>query len=642
MLLSLVFDFQSENRKTQRVALETNNYDTGEPYKRSCIYNSTEKTLSLSIFKFGVFFMDMSDQTEFIKKVRMLININIIDVNIYYKDPKAIKDFWSQILTSFTTKLGNVNGTSIFQLVREEYDNEYKQNGEITYRDFIDGDISGYVYDIKLLYIGIPLMVKDDSQYISLQSNAASNFVIGVNEGKPLIAVRTNDGTWKIRKQQDVISGLSNIKHMVEVPVDKGETKIVQMTTWNIVWSSIPVNDGVGFYAGDVPMGHFNCMSSPQPTLNGTILYHQGKLYNINDIPKYDFEGDNPTFDDLRPYIESYIQPVLNHIFWVFCNSNNNSYYWILAWMSFSITFPGIKPGVALIIRSELQGAGKGLFWHWMCNNVFGYHNSFFTADPANLGIGYTHNSLMEGNILAVLDELDKNGVIWSKMKSLMSLITEPYTVVNPKGLDQRKISSFTHLVMLCNDKTPVKIPDDDRRFAFFDCSSNFVGNREYFESLTKSMDPMMGAFFAYYLHNIWSNYSHIDVRKPPETEMRKEVIENSKSSVYKFLRDIATGEFPTSSIDGNYQAVNFTLEDNIETKVHTWELFEIFKIWSKITAEYGTYTQTNFSRNVCKELNMSSIQMWKNGSNRQGWMLSKDQIKTILNIITPNINIVE
>lgn len=290
------------------------------------------------------------------------------------------------------------------------------------------------------------------------------------------------------------------------------------------------------------------------------------------------------------------------------------------------------KPGVALIIRSARQGSGKGLFWHWVCNFVVGYHNSFFTQKPGDLGIGYNHNSLMEGNILAVLEELDKHGGIYRNMKSLMSLITEPYTVVNPKGKDQRRVQSFTHLVMLCNDKNPVRIPPDDRRFACFDCCDDFIGNRLYFNQLKEDLNPFMGAIFAYYLLNIYPAYKHIDIRKPPDTKIRRSIIEESKTSIYKFLCDIATGEYPSLNTEDSLAIMNFEIHDTEDSKITSVELYDLFKTWCTSTGEYSGYTQNNFSIEVNKELETKTSQIWKNGKNQKGWKLSKQLIQMKLN----------
>lgn len=285
---------------------------------------------------------------EFVKKFRTLINRNCENLTEKFKDNALRKAFWDKFEDIFEIKLGN-NGLAIFHAIRKEYNDEFNKHGALVFRDFISNDVqniedqSGKIYNKTDLYHTYDPFHLDGDLGRKLSASMNTNFVLGVNGGNPLIAVK-DVGTWKIQKQQIVKTGLSTIKQLKIILVSDGnggkKEKIIITNSWNEFREHMDVFTDVGFYAGDVPEDHFNCMDVPQPELKGTIFYHQGGLYNMKDLSGYNLESDEPTFEDLKPIIEAYLEPILNHIFLVFCDSEPESYIWLMAWLAFTIAFP--------------------------------------------------------------------------------------------------------------------------------------------------------------------------------------------------------------------------------------------------------------------------------------------------------------
>jgi len=66
----------------------------------------------------------------------------------------------------------------------------------------------------------------------------------------------------------------------------------------------------------------------------------------------------------------------------VWCGGNIDHHNWLLSWQANIIQRPQQKIGIAMVLRSEAEGAGKGIIVEWFGKEVIG---QFFTQDIGHL-----------------------------------------------------------------------------------------------------------------------------------------------------------------------------------------------------------------------------------------------------------------
>jgi len=58
------------------------------------------------------------------------------------------------------------------------------------------------------------------------------------------------------------------------------------------------------------------------------------------------------------------------HLLEVWCGGNKDHYNWLLSWLANIIQSPQQKIGIAVVLHSEAEGAGKGIIVDWFGKEV--------------------------------------------------------------------------------------------------------------------------------------------------------------------------------------------------------------------------------------------------------------------------------
>jgi len=132
---------------------------------------------------------------------------------------------------------------------------------------------------------------------------------------------------------------------------------------------------------------------------------------------------------------------------------------YMVRWMARSIIRPAYKIRVAPVLRGA-QGVGKGLLIDTVMSKLAGEHNVLNTS----LGrITAEFNASVETCTICCLDET------YSRKKSsadkLKKFVTDEFITVTKKHVDSRQARLYANIVILSNDRYPIYIEEDDRRY---------------------------------------------------------------------------------------------------------------------------------------------------------------------------------
>jgi len=327
----------------------------------------------------------------------------------------------------------------------------------------------------------------------------------------------------------------------------------------------------VGYYYKD----------NKKKTATAFTLYNEGENKNCllkKGLRFYDDREDMLSYfvgydyKQLEQVYEGLINSFLEHVKTVIANNNEELYEYILNWCSYIFQNPDGKTETCLVIIGE-QGTGKNVFTNVLCKLL----NRYANKNVANIdNIVGKFNTALENMKLVVCNEMSSAETNkYLNSDSLKAVITEDLININQKCEPVRIEQNVVNLIMVSNNKTPIKVEGGDRRYVVCEVSNAYECDFDYFEKLcngfTKDFYDNLFTFF------MKRDITKFNPRKLPETEAKKELIEASKSSYELFI------------------------QDNIQAFVLGWvpqEAFEAFKTWSD-TNRFASCSSKTFYSNI-------------------------------------------
>ncbi len=188
---------------------------------------------------------------------------------------------------------------------------------------------------------------------------------------------------------------------------------------------------------------------------------------------------------------------LLDHIRTNICQSNEEQFAWVVAWLAGLFQKPARKLGTALVLRGAM-GIGKGAFANHI-GRLLGLHYMAITQASQLTG---KFNSHMSDKLLMFVDE-----GWWSDERNgagiLRALITEPEVTIEMKNRDAVSIRNYTRFIIAANADWVVPLGmGDERRFVILDVGDTVRGNKPYFKAMEKELlDGGYQAFLDYLLN---------------------------------------------------------------------------------------------------------------------------------------------
>ena len=232
----------------------------------------------------------------------------------------------------------------------------------------------------------------------------------------------------------------------------------------------------------------------------------------------------------------------LNHIHQNIANGDEYTAKYVISWMADLVQHPRKRLGVSLVLRSDAQGTGKGLFAK-ILGHLFGKHYLQIT-NPRHLTGNF--NAHLIDCVLLFADE-----AFWAGDKSsegaLKTLITEEYRAVEIKGKDVFQTRNFTRLLIASNKSWVVPSELHDRRFVILDVNQQRARDTEYFGKMMKQMKSGGYEALLWFLLNL---KIEIDLRNGmPETDAMKNSKVYSMTPVQTFWYEcLVEGEFESGN----------------------------------------------------------------------------------------------
>lgn len=182
------------------------------------------------------------------------------------------------------------------------------------------------------------------------------------------------------------------------------------------------------------------------------------------------------------PVTADEVEPFVSYIFEVLADEKQEVFDWVMSWLAHIFQEPANKSKTALVLVG-LPGAGKSILGHEIIMPIIGENHSASTNAVESITKDF--NVAFDNKIYVQCDEATN-----SRQKSiaakLKSLITDPYKMVEPKGIDAFMKPNHIRFVFTSNDiEDALYLNDglDDRRYTVLEVSAKYKDQvKEYWE----------------------------------------------------------------------------------------------------------------------------------------------------------------
>lgn len=272
------------------------------------------------------------------------------------------------------------------------------------------------------------------------------------------------------------------------------------------------------------------------------------------------------------------LKPILRHIKEVWADNDEHNAKYILSWIAQIIREPTVPTDKVIVLFGE-QGCGKTLICSFLINFLFGRELSMSTTglDPFT----GRFNAAIQGKLFANSNELQCIGEnnfagSFDKMKSL---VTERLIQIERKGMEPQQIDNFINFLFTTNNAHTLKIEHGDRRYACFTASNCHNGDNDYFTELVDSFNQDTANHFYTYLFNL-EKEERVPLNIIPDTELRRSMIDSSKTPVVKFLETFDDSIFNDLTPEEVY---DLSVEDK---KLSLTNFYSMYVQWASNSGE--------------------------------------------------------
>ncbi len=222
----------------------------------------------------------------------------------------------------------------------------------------------------------------------------------------------------------------------------------------------------------------------------------------INLFPEFKFKDPKP-FKSFDKPIKKKVKIMMDYIFEVLADSNENNYNYIVLWLSYLCK--GNKNTSCIYLRGE-EGIGKSTLTTFMMKHVLGPNMCVETGSEP---LKSHFNGILANKLLVCFEELESFSVSeWMVISSrLKKLITSNLISIEFKGKDAYQMNNFNNYVLLSNNDA---IKDDNgRRYFIADVSNKKKGDHEYWDNVYSCFNDDVGfAFYCYLMEVDTSDYN--------------------------------------------------------------------------------------------------------------------------------------
>lgn len=221
------------------------------------------------------------------------------------------------------------------------------------------------------------------------------------------------------------------------------------------------------------------------------------------------------------------------HLLQVICRGNLRHYLFLIAWMAHLIQKPAEAPGVVVVLRSLMEGAGKTTVVEWLCA-MLGRH-ALMLNDPTQLLTKF--NAHLEDKSFIGVNEPSWPGNKDAEAK-LKSMITDPFLTIERKHGGVYSVPNNLHFMFTTNAEWAVPAGAGARRYLVLDVDASKAGDHRYFKALRDEVDNGGLEALLYVLQSF--RLDRFDLRSIPVTDALKDQQERSLSLEAQWALDLA------------------------------------------------------------------------------------------------------
>jgi putative DNA primase/helicase len=210
-------------------------------------------------------------------------------------------------------------------------------------------------------------------------------------------------------------------------------------------------------------------------------------------------------------------------------------YEWVLNWLAYPLQFHGAKMHSALVFHGG-QGAGKNLFFEGYAR-IYGEYGRLLGQEALE---DKFNSDWAEKKLFIVADEILARQDMYHVKNRLKGFITGGTIRVNPKNVAAHNEKNHMNIVFLSNERQPLVLEHDDRRYCVV-WTPPKLSESFYTEIAEEQNNGGIEALHYFLMQRDLTGFNVAS--KPPMTQAKAELIQQSSSSEERFTDDWLAGE---------------------------------------------------------------------------------------------------
>ena len=216
--------------------------------------------------------------------------------------------------------------------------------------------------------------------------------------------------------------------------------------------------------------------------------------------------------------------------------------HWFVSWLARKIQMPWDKCAVTPLLVAPEEGVGRSWLGYLIFELLGG--GNCKRVEIKSLSAGNSFNSYMNDSLMCVIDEVFQKGSSQADGKytisaNLKSKISEKTAEINIKYETTRIKTVYTDFLLMTNERDALSFSDSNRRIAVF-IYEGMPREPAYYERLYGWVnDKSRVGVSALWWYLKGYDISGVDFQRAPDTQAKKDMIEESKSALEYAVDDM-------------------------------------------------------------------------------------------------------
>lgn len=238
----------------------------------------------------------------------------------------------------------------------------------------------------------------------------------------------------------------------------------------------------------------------PKFNNNDPLIYDQFLGYEIENYIEKNEIDEIEQLELCDKFNETKVYTLMYEIL---ANSNVEYFSWLCHWIYHLLFIPYKTIEVCPVFVGR-QGIGKSSLFRFL-KNIIG--NRYFVELGSVNALLQKHNDFLTFKTLVFINEFDTRDILYQDKTNFKSIITDQTIKIEPKGKKVILLNNTLHLMFASNEKNFDNIPEDNRRFAFYECNDKYKGDIDFFNQYnTEIEDKNIQINFYYFIKKYYSN----------------------------------------------------------------------------------------------------------------------------------------